>query len=331
MKTIIIAEAGVNHNGSIEIAKKLIDCAIKAGCDIVKFQTFKAENLAVKNSKKAPYQEITTGKEESQLEMLKKLELPYEFHAELIEYANSKGIKFLSTPFDVESVEFLDGLGMEIFKIPSGEVTNYPVLKAIGKTKKPVILSTGNSDLNEISKALEVLRKFGSTDISLLHCNSEYPTPLEDVNLKAMQTMKDKFNLKTGYSDHTNGFETAIAAVALGATIYERHFTLDKNMEGPDHKASLEPYELIKLVELIRNTEKLLGSGIKTPSNSEIKNKEIARKSIVAKCAIYKGERFDECNLCTKRPSTGLSPMLWESLIGKLATKDYKKDDLIEL
>lgn len=327
----IIAEAGVNHNGSMEIAKKLVDVAAVAGCDIIKFQTFKGKNLAIKNALKAPYQEITTDKEESQLDMLKKLELPYEFHAELIAYANTKGIKFLSTPFDVESVEFLDSIGLEIFKIPSGEILDYPVLKAIGKTKKTVILSTGNSDLNEIQQTIDVLKKFGTTDITLMHCNSEYPTPLTDVNLRAMKTMQDYFHLPVGYSDHTTGFETAVSAVALGAIVYERHFTLDKNMIGPDHKASLEPDELIKLVKLIRNTEILLGDDEKKPRSSEVKNKEVARKSIVAKCCIKKGEVFSEENLTTKRPSTGLSPMLWETLLGKKADRDYQEDDFIVL
>ncbi len=330
-QVIIIAEAGVNHNGSMEIAKKLIDVATIAECDIVKFQTFKSKSLAIKNVQKAPYQKITTGKEESQLDMLKKLELPYEFHAELIAYANKKGIKFLSTPFDVESVEFLDSIGLEIFKIPSGEILDYPVLKAIGKTKKPVILSTGNSDLNEIQQTIDVLKKFGTTNITLMHCNSEYPTPLADVNLRAMKTMQDYFHLPVGYSDHTTGFETAVSAVALGATVYERHFTLDKNMIGPDHKASLEPDELIKLVKLIRNTEILLGNYEKKPSCSESKNKEVARKSIVAKCCIKKGEVFSEENLTTKRPSTGLSPTLWETALGKKADRDYQEDDFIVL
>lgn len=330
-KVLIIAEAGVNHNGSMDIAKKLIDVAVIAGCDIVKFQTFKADNLAIPSSKKAPYQEITTGNSESQLDMLRKLELPYDFHEELINYSKSKGIKFLSTPFDVDSVEFLDKLGMDIFKIPSGEVTNYPVLRAIGKTCKPVILSTGNSNIQEVAAAISVLRKFGTKDITLMHCNSEYPTPLEDVNLRAMQTLKDEFKLPVGYSDHTCGFETAVASVALGACAYEKHFTLDKSMIGPDHKASLEPDELIKLVKLIRNTELLLGSSEKVSSKSEVKNKEVARKSIVAKCPIKAGEKYSELNLTTKRPSTGLSPMLWESVIGQVAKKDYVKDDFIEL
>lgn len=331
MSVLIIAEAGVNHNGSIEIAKKLIDCASIAGCDVVKFQTFKAENLAVQNASKAPYQKVTTGSDESQLDMLKKLELPYDFHKELIEYAKSKNIMFLSTPFDVESVDFLDNLGMKLFKIPSGEVTNYPVLRAIGKTGKPVILSTGNSEINEIRDSINVLKKFGTSKISLLHCNSEYPTPLEDVNLNAMLTLKNEFGLDVGYSDHTTGFETAIAATALGAKIYEKHFTLDRTMQGPDHKASLEPDELIKLVRFIRNTEKLLGDGKKIPSKSEIKNREVARKSIVAKCDIKAGETLTEENLTTKRPATGLSPMRWEDVLGKTAIKNFLKDDLIEL
>lgn len=330
-KTIIIAEAGVNHNGSLKTAKTLIDVAAFAGCDFVKFQTFKGKNLAVSNAKKAPYQALLTDKDESQLTMLKKLELPYEFHQELLDYANQKGIKFLSTPFDVESVEFLDKLGLEIFKIPSGEILNYPVLRAIGKTRKPVILSTGNSDVTEIEQTISVLRKFGTSEITLMHCNSEYPSPYNDINLRAMNTLKQHFNLPVGYSDHSQGYETAIAAVALGAVIYERHFTLDKNMEGPDHQASLEPQELIQLVKHIRNTELLLGTTEKKPSESELKNKNVARKSIVANCPIRKGEVFTEENITTKRPSDGLSPMLWESVIGQTANKDYQPDDFIEL
>lgn len=327
----IIAEAGVNHNGSMELAKKLIDAAVIAGCDFVKFQTFKSENLAVKNAKKAPYQAEITGGDESQLDMLKKLELPYEFHEELIQYAKERGIKFLSTPFDVESVEFLDRIGLEIFKIPSGEILNYPVLRAIGKTKKPVILSTGNSDLQEIEQTISVLKKFGTPSITLMHCNSEYPSPFADINLRAMQTLQEHFHLPVGYSDHSEGFETAIAAVALGAVVYERHFTLDKTMPGPDHKASLEPHELIQLVKYIKNTELLLGSKEKKPSPSELKNKEAARKSIIARCAIVKGEKFTEENLTSKRPAGGLSPMLWEKVIGQTASRDFQKDDFIVL
>jgi len=328
-KVFIIAEAGVNHNGSIDIAKKLIDVAVQARCDCVKFQTFKAENVVTKYAQKAQYQKLTTEGSESQLDMIKKLELPYQSHYEIIEYCNKKNILFLSTPFDIESVEFLDSLGMSIFKIPSGEITNFPILRAIGATKKDVILSTGNSTIEEIEDAINVLKKYGTNKISLLHCNTEYPTPIEDVNLRAMITLKNKFNLDVGYSDHTNGFEVAIASVALGASIYEKHFTLDKTMEGPDHKASLEPHELIEIVKLIRNTEILLGSDKKTPSKSEIKNREIARKSIVAKKTIKKWDIFTEDNITTKRPATGISPMKWESIIGTTANKDYEEDEHI--
>ena len=329
-KVFIIAEAGVNHNGDIEIAKKLVDQAAGAGADAVKFQTFKAETLVCKNAKKAEYQLETTDGEETQYEMLKKLELTREMHEELIAYCKEKGIMFLSTPFDVESVSLLDQYGLEIMKIPSGEITNYPYLKAVGKTGKRVILSTGMSTLDEVEAAVKVLQEYGVNDITLLQCNTEYPTPMKDVNLLAMCTMRERTGLPTGYSDHTEGIEVPIAAVALGATVIEKHFTLDKKMEGPDHKASLEPEELKEMVKAIRNIEYALGSGKKEPSESEKKNIEIVRKSIVAKYDISTGELLTEENLTTKRPGKGMNPMFWENLIGKQAEKDYKADELIE-
>lgn len=330
-KVFIIAEAGVNHNGSIELAKRLIDEAANAGADAVKFQTFKAENLVTKNAKKAEYQTKTTDSDESQFEMIKKLELDYEVHRELKEYSESKNIMFLSSPFDLESIDLLNELGLEIFKIPSGEITNVPYLRKIGKLKKRVILSTGMTSLSEIEFALNLLRESGTDDITVLHCNTEYPTPMNDVNLKAMNTIQNAFQVNIGYSDHTLGIEVPIAAVALGASVIEKHFTLDKNMEGPDHKASLNPLELKAMVQAIRNVEKALGDGIKKPSPSETKNKEIVRKSIVAKTSIKKGDVFTEKNLDIKRPGHGISPLLWDQLIGKKAKKDYDKDELIEL
>lgn len=325
-KTFIIAEAGVNHNGSIELAKKLIDVASKCDCDAVKFQTFKSENVVSKTAQKANYQKQTTNSNESQLEMIKKLELSYDDFKELQKYCKTKNIMFLSTPFDIESIDFLDSLDLPLLKIPSGEITNLPYLRKINSFGRKVILSTGMSDLGEIEDALKILK---NCEVSLLHCTTEYPCPYDDVNLKAIKTMKDKFGLEVGYSDHTEGIEISLAAVAMGATIIEKHFTLDKNMEGPDHKASLEPNELKQLVQSIRNVELAIGNGIKKPTKSELKNIEIARKSIVAKCSIKKGEIFSEENLITKRPAKGISPMKWDEIIGKKAHKDYLEDDLI--
>jgi len=333
MKTFIIAEAGVNHNGDINLAKKLIDVAVEAGADAVKFQTFKAENVISVNAPKADYQKKTTAKDESQLEMVKKLELSFEDFKELKEYCERKGIMFLSTPFDIESARFLKDLGLEIFKIPSGEITNYPLLKEIGSYKKKVILSTGMADLGEIEDALDILIDNGTKreDIIVLHCNTEYPTPFEDVNLKAMLTIKEAFKVNVGYSDHTLGIEIPVAAVAMGAKVIEKHFTLDKNLPGPDHKASLEPDELKGMVRAIRNIEKAIGNGIKKPSKSEIKNIHIVRKYIVAKINIKKGEVFTEENLATKRiGKEGLSPMLWNKILGKKASKDISQDKPIE-
>jgi len=333
MSVFIIAEAGVNHNGSLEFAKKLVDAAVEAGADAVKFQTFKAENLVSKEAKKAEYQVKNTGNNESQYDMLKKLELGFDEFIELKRYCDEKGIMFLSTPFDFESIEFLDKLGLEIFKIPSGEITNYPYLREIAKLKKRVILSTGMANLCEIEQAVDVIEKYGTNreNIIILHANTEYPTPMEDVNLKAMLTIKEAFKVNVGYSDHTLGIEVPVAAVAMGAVVIEKHFTLDKNMEGPDHKASLEPDELKAMVKAIRNIETALGNGIKKPSKSESKNIEIARKVIVAKKDIKKGEKFSEENLTVKRAGKGVSPMKWEEIIGKVANRNFKEDEKIEL
>lgn len=326
---LIIAEAGVNHNGDINLAKKLIEQAAKAGADVVKFQTFKANSCVSVSAKKAKYQLETTAKEESQLEMIKKLELSYESHFELMKHCKKHGIAFLSTPFDLESVEFLRGLDLPYFKIPSGEITNLPYLKAVAKCKKKVLLSTGMANLGEIEAALTILRKNGTRNITLLHCNTEYPTPFEDVNLNALKTLKEAFKLEVGYSDHTEGIVASLGAVALGAVVIEKHFTLDKTMEGPDHRASLEFEELRALCKGIRELEKALGSGIKKASKSEAKNKIIARKSLVAKREIQKGEKFSEQNLTTKRPGSGISAMRYEEYLGKRALKTYKKDELI--
>ena len=328
-KVLIIAEAGVNHNGDINLAKKLIEQAAKAGADVVKFQTFKANSCVSVSAKKAKYQLETTAKEESQLEMIKKLELSYESHFELMKHCKKHGIAFLSTPFDLESVEFLRGLDLPYFKIPSGEITNLPYLKAVAKCKKKVLLSTGMANLGEIEAALEILRKNGTRNITLLHCNTEYPTPFEDVNLNALKTLKEAFKLEVGYSDHTEGIVASLGAVALGAVVIEKHFTLDKTMEGPDHRASLEFEELKALCKDIRELEKALGSGIKKASKSEAKNKIIARKSLVAKREIQKGEKFSIENLTTKRPGSGISAMRYEKYLGKRALKTYKKDELI--
>lgn len=330
-KVFIIAEAGVNHNGSIELAKKLIDAAVDAGADAVKFQTFKAEKLVSKNAQKADYQKQTTDSNESQFDMLKKLELDLATHHEFIAYCNEKKIMFLSTPFDHDSIELLHDLGLEIFKIPSGEITNLPYLRHIGKLGKQVILSTGMADMGEIEGALNVLTEAGTKkeNITVLHANTMYPTLMEDVNLRAMVTIGNAFDVAYGYSDHTLGIEVDVAAVAMGACCIEKHFTLDKTMQGPDHKASLEPDELIAMVKAIRNIERALGSSIKKPSKSETPNIQIARKSIIAKTDIKKGEILSEENLAVKRPGNGISPMRWDEIIGTKATKDYNEDELI--
>ena len=329
-KVFIIAEAGVNHNGDINLAYKMIDEAKKANVDCIKFQTFNSSNLVSKYAQKADYQKKTTG-DGSQIDMLKKLELTYSDFTSIKEYCNKIGICFISTPFDIDSIEFLDSLDIPFWKIPSGEITNYPYLKTIAKTERPVILSTGMSTIDDIRQAINVLTQNGTTNIKLLHCNTEYPTPYEDVNLNAMKTMHDIFGYEVGYSDHTKGIEIPVAAVAMGATVVEKHFTLDRNMEGPDHKASLEPNELSEMVKSIRNVEKSFGNGIKVPSESEKKNINIARKSIVAKKDIKKGDIFTEDNITTKRPGSGISPMKWNDIIGVRAKKDFNEDDLIEL
>lgn len=330
-KIFIIAEAGVNHNGDIEIAKELVDKAVVAGADAVKFQTFKAENIVCRDARKADYQMETTDQTESQFDMLKKLELTSEMHEHLLEYCRQKEIMFLSTPFDIDSLYYLVELGVDIIKIPSGEITNYPLLREAGKTKKKIIISSGMSTLNEVKDAVKVLKDNGSNDVTVLHCNTEYPTPYSDVNLRAMFTLKEELGVEVGYSDHTQGIEIPIAAAALGAVVIEKHFTLDKNMEGPDHKASLEPDELQEMVRAIRNIENALGDGRKEPSESEKKNIGTARKSIVAKCEIKAGERLTESNLTTKRPGTGVSPMQWNQVIGKPAKRRFNEDELIEL
>lgn len=330
-KTYIIAEAGVNHNGDMNRAKEMIREAKKAGADAVKFQTYVTENLVSKQASKAEYQIKNTSNEETQFNMLKKLELSFEEFQGLSIYAKEIGIDFLSTPFDEDSIDFLSQLSMRFWKIPSGEITNKPYLIKLAKTKNPIILSTGMSTMEEINDALEVFDDYNLDDITLLHCNTEYPTPYGDVNLAAMKTMNERFNVRVGYSDHTEGIEVPVAAVALGAAVIEKHFTLDKTLPGPDHRASLEPNELAKMITSIRNIEKAMGDGVKMPSESEKKNITVARKSIVAKCHINKGEEFTEKNLTVKRPGNGISPMRWFDILGKKAIKDFEEDELIEI
>jgi len=326
---LIIAEAGVNHNGDISLAEKMILKAKEAGADYIKFQTFQPEKLVSKNAQKAEYQKQTTGSDESQLAMLKKLALSYEDFIYLKKRCNEVGIGFLSTPFDLESIEFLNSLDMDYWKIPSGEITNLPYLEKIGKTGKRVVLSTGMSEMPEIKAAVKILEENGSNDITLLHCNTEYPTPFKDVNLLAMNTIKKELGKPVGYSDHTPGIEVSVAAAALGASVIEKHFTLDKNMEGPDHKASLEPDELAAMIKSIRNIEQALGNENKSVSESESANISIARKSIVAKRSIKKGELLSEENITVKRPGNGISPMKWYDVIGTKAVKDFYEDELI--
>ena len=330
-KIFIIAEAGVNHNGNIETARKLVDVAVKAGADAVKFQTFKAEKLVCRDARKADYQLETTDRAESQFDMLKKLELTPKMHEQLMEYCQQKGIMFLSTPFDIDSMHYLISLGVDIIKLPSGEITNYPLLREAGRTGKRIIISSGMSTMNEVREAVQILKSSGSSDVTVLHCNTEYPTPYADVNLRAMLTLKEKLNVPAGYSDHTQGIEIPIAAATMGADVIEKHFTLDKNMEGPDHKASLEPDELEAMIRAIRNIENALGDGQKEPSESEKRNISIVRKSVIAKCDIEAGELFTEDNLTTKRPGTGISPMHWDQVIGQRAKRKFQADELIEL
>lgn len=331
MSIFIIAEAGVNHNGDLCIAKQMIDAAAYAGVDAVKFQSFRAEKVVCRNAKKAAYQVRSTGSGESQQQMLKKLELDVGAHKELMRYCRLKNILFLSTPFDTDSMQMLYTLGMRIFKIPSGEITNLPYLRAVASLKEKIILSTGMSSLDEVGRAISILRENGTSDISILQCNTEYPTPMEDVNLRAMLTMKAEFSVPVGYSDHTAGIEIPIAAAAMGAEIIEKHFTLSKSMEGPDHKASLEPDELKNMVKCLRNVEKALGNGKKYPSPSEVKNKEVVRRSIVANTKIHRGDLFSEKNLTVKRPGTGISPMRWDEIIGRIATHEYEAEEMIEI
>jgi N,N'-diacetyllegionaminate synthase len=330
--TIIIAEAGVNHNGNMELAKKMVESAKSFGVDYIKFQTGKPELVTSKFAMMADYQKKNIGKEESQLDMIKKIMLKAEDFTILKEYCDTIGIKFCSTPFDLTSIDVLAPLKMDFMKIPSGEITNFPYLKKIASLKMPIIMSTGMSSLGDIEAALDVLYKEGlsTNDITLLHCNTEYPTPFVDVNLKAMLTLKQCFGTKIGYSDHTKGIEVPIAAVAMGATVIEKHFTLDRTLPGPDHIASLEPNEMKQMVNAIRNIEQAMGNGLKQVTESERKNMAIARKSIVAASNIIKGEIFTEKNLTTKRPGNGISPMRWNEIIGTTAARDFKEDELIE-
>ena len=332
-KVLIIAEVGVNHNGDLTLAKECVDAAKESGADIVKFQTFKASSLLTKKAKKAEYQRNNTSSKELQYQMIKDLELSWESHIKIHNHCKKRRIEFLSSPFDLASLEFLKSLNLKRFKIPSGEITNLPLLQEIGRTGKPIILSTGMSTIKEIKSAMEVLVSEGAKKefITILHCNTEYPTPIEDVNLAAMLTIKREFGTAIGYSDHTEGVEIPAAAVALGADVIEKHFTLDNTMKGPDHKASLEPKEFCLMVTFIRNIEKALGDGKKVPSNSELKNINIARKSIHALRRIEKNERFSEENICVKRPGNGLSPMEFRKVIGTKATKRFEEDDLIEI
>ena len=332
MKTMIISEAGVNHNGDLGLAKKLIEVAAKSGADYVKFQTFNADRLVTKKARKARYQMQNSNSSESQFEMLKSLELSETMHRELIEESVVQGIGFISTAFDIESANMLLLLGQDIFKIPSGEITNLPYLRHIGSFGKRIILSTGMSNLQEVSDALRVLEVSGTpkSQITVLHCASAYPAPVSEVNLLAMQTIKENLDVAVGYSDHTLGLEVSIAAVALGATVIEKHFTLDRNLPGPDHIASLEPEELKSMVSQIRNIDMALGDGVKRAMPSELENISLVRRSIVANCSIRKGERFSELNLAAKRPGTGISPMQWDRIIGSQARRDFHVDELID-
>lgn len=331
MSVLIIAEAGVNHNGSLELAKKMADVAKQAGADIVKYQTAVPELVISRFAPKAEYQKETTGAAESQLEMVKKIHFGFEEHRQLKEYCDSIGILYLSTPFDMDSIDFLAQMDMPVWKIPSGEITNLPYLEKVARLGKPLIMSTGMSELSEVKQALDVLYKNGAKDVTILHCNTEYPTPLKDANVRAMLDIKKHFGTAVGYSDHTLGMEAPLAAVALGASVIEKHFTLDKTMEGPDHGASMEPNELCQLVQAIRNTELALGDGKKAVTQSEAKNKDIARKSIVAKRPIQAGEVFSQENIMVKRPGNGISPMRWYEVLGKTAKREFSLDELIEL
>lgn len=330
---LIIAEAGVNHNGDLGLAKKLIDAAAAAGADLVKFQTFNADRLVTTAAEKADYQKKTNGSHESQHSMLRRLELSVEAHRALIEHCKNKGVGFLSTGFDIESVDLLVSLGQDHFKIPSGEITNLPYLRHIGRLGKKVILSTGMATLGEIEAAIAVLEQAGTlrANLTVLHSTTEYPTPMNEVNLRAMQSIHTAFGITVGYSDHTPGIEVAIAAVALGAAVIEKHFTIDRNLPGPDHKASLEPEELKAMVAAIRNIELALGDGVKRLTTSEARNKPVARKSLVTSRAIKVGDRFTAENITAKRPGTGISPMRWDEVMGRKAPRDFAADELIDL
>ncbi len=331
-RVFVIAEAGVNHNGSLVLAKKLVEEAAKAGADAVKFQTFRAETLVSPEAPKAVYQQQTTDAEESQFDMIRRLELSPAAHRELIEHCRKVGIQFLSSPFDLDSIDLLAELGLEIFKIPSGEITNLPYLLKIGNLRKPTILSTGMATMEEISAALKVLEEagVGRDLITVLHCNTEYPTPMNDVNLRAMLSIREAFGVKVGYSDHTLGGEVSIAAVALGATVIEKHFTLDSTLPGPDHRASLEPAGLKEMVAAIRHVEMAMGDGIKRPSVSESQNLPLVRKAIVAARDIAEGETFEEASLAVRRPANGMSPMLWNQVVGRKAKRAYRAGEPIE-
>jgi N,N'-diacetyllegionaminate synthase len=333
MSVLIIAEAGVNHNGELALARRLVDAAATAGADLVKFQTFSADRLVTTDARKADYQSASSGADESQHAMLHRLELTRDMHTELLSHCRARRIGFFSTGFDIESMALLAGLGLDRFKIPSGEITNLPYLRYIGGLGKPLILSTGMATLGEIEAALAVLEQAGTPRerITVLHCNTQYPTPMADVNLRAMLTLRDAFGVQVGYSDHTLGIEVAVAAVALGATVIEKHFTLDRSMSGPDHQASLEPAELTAMVTAIRNIERALGDGIKRPTPSEANNRPVARKSLVAACAVRRGEPFTEQNVTVKRPGTGLSPMQLDAVLGRKAPRDFAADELLEL
>lgn len=331
MKTLIIAEAGVNHNGSLETAMHLVRVAAEAGADIIKFQTFVTENIVSSNAPKADYQVKNTGNESGQFEMLKNLELSFSDHQKISDFCRKLNIQFLSTAFDLDSIDLLHQMNIPVWKIPSGEITNLPYLRKIGKMDKPVLLSTGMATLGEIESALNIIEGAGTKRelITILHCTTDYPANPDEINLRAMVTLGNTFNLRFGYSDHTDGVEIPFAAVAMGASVIEKHFTLDKNMEGPDHRASLDPSELKSMVSGIRKIERALGDGVKKPTPGEIKNIMAARKSIVASQPIRKGEIFSEENLAVKRPGNGLSPMIWDLIIGKQADRDYKKDEVI--
>lgn len=332
-RTLIIAEAGVNHNGDLALAKQLIDVAAEAGVDLVKFQTFSADRQATRTAEKADYQAQTTGNKESQHQMLRRLELTEAMHKELIAHCAARNVEFFSTGFDIESIDLLLSLGQDHFKIPSGEITNLPYLRHVGQLGKAVILSTGMATLGDIEAALDVLEQAGTVraQITVLHCTTEYPTAMNDVNLRAMQSIHAAFGVAVGYSDHTQGIEVAIAAVAMGATVIEKHFTLDRNLPGPDHRASLEPAELKAMVAAIRNIEVALGDGVKRLTPGEARNKPVARKSLVASRAIKVGEIFSAQNITTKRPGTGISPMRWDEVIGRAAPRDIAADEVIEL